>query len=52
MLYVLEQFELAISALAEHGRAERFHDLLDRDGGSCELIFGGAGGVVEHDCPT
>ena len=31
MLYMLEKLELAISAFAENGSAERLHDLLDRD---------------------
>lgn len=39
MLYMLEQFELAVCALAENGSAEGLHDLLDRHRRVCELIF-------------
>jgi len=36
---MLEEFELAVGALGEDRRAERFHDLLDGDGCTCELVF-------------
>ena len=42
VLDVLEKLELAISALAEDGGGEGFHDLLDSDRRACELVFGGA----------
>ena len=40
---VLEQLELSVGPLAQHGRRERLHDLLDRDRRVGELILGGAG---------
>lgn len=40
VLDVLEEFEFAIGALSEDGSRKGFHDLLDGDGGACELIFG------------
>lgn len=32
MAQVFEQLQLTVSALGEDGRAERLHDLLDRNG--------------------
>jgi hypothetical protein len=46
VLDVLEEFELAIGALAEDWRAEGLHDLLNRNRGTCELILGRAGDGV------
>jgi hypothetical protein len=40
---MLEQFQLTISALGENRGAERLHDLLDRNGGPGELVFGRTG---------
>ena len=40
---MLEELELSVGAFAEDGGAEGLHDLLDRDGRSCELILGRAG---------
>lgn len=40
MAKVFEQLQLAVSALGEDGRAERLHDLLDRDGRAGELVLG------------
>ena len=42
MLNVLQEFELSVRPFAEHWRAERFHDLLDSDRCSCELVLGRA----------
>ena len=47
VLDVLEKFELAIGTLAENRSAERLHDLLDRDGGACELVLCGTGDAGE-----
>ena len=43
VLDVLEKFELAIGTLAENRSAERLHDLLDRNGGTSQLILRGTG---------
>jgi hypothetical protein len=40
---MLEQFQLAVCALREHGCAEGLHDLLDRHGLAGELVLGRAG---------
>lgn len=42
VLDMFEEFELPVCTLGEDGRAEGFHDLLDRDGRACELVFCGA----------
>lgn len=39
VLNVFEEFELTVGAFGEDGRAEGFHDLLDGDGCTCELIL-------------
>jgi hypothetical protein len=39
---VLEQLEFAVGSFGEDGCAERFHDLLDRDGLPGKLILRGA----------
>lgn len=39
---VLQELELSVGPLAEDGRAERLHDLLDRDRRPSQLIFRGA----------
>lgn len=41
MLDMLEELELAISALAQYWGAEGLHDLLDRDRGASELVLCG-----------
>ena len=41
MLDVLEELELAVSALREDGGVEGLHDLLDRDRGARELVLCG-----------
>lgn len=41
VLDVFEELELTVGALAEDRGAEWLHDLLDRDGGACELVLGG-----------
>lgn len=40
VLYVLEELELSVGAFAEDGGGKGLHDLLDRDGRACELVFG------------
>ena len=40
VLDVLEELELAVSALREDGGVEGLHDLLDRHGGAGQLILG------------
>ena len=42
MTEVLEQFQLSVGTLGEHWGAERFHDFLDCDGLTSELVFGRA----------
>lgn len=44
---MLQKFELAVSSLREHGRAERLHDLLNRDGLAGKLIFCRAKKAIE-----
>ena len=39
VLDVLEELELAVSALREDGGVEGLHDLLDRDRGARQLVF-------------
>jgi hypothetical protein len=41
MPQMLQQLQLSISPLAQDGRREGLHDLLDGDGGAAELILGG-----------
>jgi len=48
MLDVFEELQLAVRSLAEDWRAERLHDLLYRNRGPCELIFGGTVVWGEH----
>lgn len=43
MPQMLQQLQLSVSPLAQHGGREGLHDLLDGDGGSSELVLGGAG---------
>ena len=43
MADVLQQLQLPVGPLTQHGCRERLHDLLDGDGGVGELIFGRAG---------
>ena len=43
VLDVLEELELAVSALREDGGVEGLHDLLDRDRGAGELVLCGTG---------
>lgn len=40
VLNMLQKLELSVRAFAKHGCAERFHDLLYRNGRARELIFG------------
>lgn len=40
VLNVLEQFELSVGSFAKNRGAEWFHDLLYRDGSTCELVLG------------
>lgn len=49
VLDVLEQLELAVGSFAEDWRAERFHDLLDSDRGTCELVLGRTGTNEENE---
>ncbi len=39
VLNMFQQLEFAISSFAEDRSAEGFHDLLNRDGGACELVL-------------
>ena len=39
VLNVLEEFELTVGTFGEDGRAEGFHDLLDGDRCTCELVL-------------
>ncbi len=45
VLYVLQELQFPVSSLAQNGSAKRFHDLLDRNRGACELIFRRTGGL-------
>ena len=47
MLYMFEKLELPVRPLAQHRCTERLHDLLDRDGGACELVLCGTGDAGE-----
>ena len=40
MLYMFQELKLSVCALAEHGRAEGFHDLLDCYRRASELVLG------------
>ena len=46
MLYVLEELEFSVRALAEDGCAEGLHDLLDRDRRPRQLVLCGTGEIV------
>ena len=52
MLNVLEQLELAVRPLREHGRAEGLHDLLDRRGRAGELVLRRAAHMRPSDPPA
>lgn len=39
VLYVFQQLEFAIRSFAQDGCTEGFHDLLDRNGGTCQLVL-------------
>lgn len=42
MTEMLQKFQLAVCSLRENGGREGLHDLLDGDGLSSQLVFGGA----------
>lgn len=45
---VLEQFQLSVGSLGEHGSRKRFHDLLHGYGLLSELVLGGAAETDQH----
>lgn len=48
MAKMLQELQLSIGTFREYGCAKRFHDLLDSDGLTGELIFCGAGKTISQ----
>ena len=49
MSKVLQELQFSISPLRQDGRREWFHDLLDRNGLTRQLVFGGTWEAVNDD---